>query len=313
MHRHTTTRHSHSSRNAVTAVSDRPLRDVRVAVTAPRPYLARLSAYLHDAEALPVSMSTISTRILLPGERDQLEEAILRLSEYDLVIFPSRNAIEAFSDVLHSFALDGNGFLALRASGVKLAALGADSHCVRDSLQTTVDFISPDATPQGLVNLLADDIMWKPRSVLVPVPVVSGLPEPPVVPDFLEALRNRINCTVSPIPAYLTEPVSRHYISKEIDLLLQDDGIAALIFSSTAEALALRAILGQDLPTFIDRVSHQKLVVAAHGPVTAEGIRSAFGFEHVVVSGDSSTFSGVVTALEQEIAHFLQQPIQHPS
>lgn len=292
--------HSWSTSRCTLSPPDHPLRDVRVAITAPYPYLPRLAAQLHAVEARPICMPTVTTRLLPEGERDALEDAVLRLCDYDLVVFPSRNAVLSFADVLNSFAPDGNGSVALRASGVKLAALGADAHAVKDCLQCTVDYVPPNATPEGLVDLLEEDLVWEGRSVLVPIPTVSGIPEPPVVPNFLEALRTRVGCKVFPVAAYITEPVSRQSIGTEIELLLRKGTIAAIVFSSTAEAIALRRVLDGDMANFLHRVNEDDLIVAAHGPVTADGIKDNLNLDHVAVSEDSSSFAGVVSALWRE-------------
>lgn len=292
--------HSSSIPRCTLLPPDHPLRDVRVAITAPYPYLPRLAAQLHAVEARPICMSTVTTHLLQAGDRDALEDAILRLCDYDLIVFPSRNAVLSFANVLHSIAPDGDGSVALRASGVKLAALGADAHAVRDCLQSTVDYLPPDATPQGLVDLLEEDLIWEGRSVLVPVPIVSGIPEPPVIPDFLDALRSRIGCKVFPVAAYRTKSASRQSIDTEIELLLRKRTISALVFSSTAEVIALKKILGDDLGEFLHRVNELDLVVAAHGPVTADGIKETLNLDKVVISEDASSFAGVVSVLGRE-------------
>ncbi|CAI5505210.1 unnamed protein product [Closterium sp. Naga37s-1] len=100
--------------------------------------------------------------------------------------------------------------------------------------------------------------------------------------------------------------------------------VAAVVFSSTAEAQGFVACchaMGVDPLRFLGRhesqpphsppgadaadgsgVSRRGVVVAAHGPVTAEGVRNA-GLPVDVVSQQFSSFAGVVDALAAHLAH----------
>ncbi|CAI7738707.1 unnamed protein product [Closterium sp. NIES-54] len=99
--------------------------------------------------------------------------------------------------------------------------------------------------------------------------------------------------------------------------------VAAVVFSSTAEAQGFVACchaMGVHPLCFLGRhksqphspsdadaadgsgVSRRGVVVAAHGPVTAEGVRNA-GLPVDVVSQQFSSFAGVVDALAAHLAH----------
>lgn len=280
-----------------------PLHDIRVLVTAPRPYAARLLAPLATAQCRPVHMPCISTTPLLPGDRDQLDNAILRLSDYSLVAFTSRVAISSFSSALRAVVSDDAAAaqLALKASGITIAALGADAQAVRDQLHVLPDIIPVTATPDALADLLAADPTWHGKSILCPVPRVTGMAEPPVIPNFLSALKEA-GCLPYAVPAYDTSIVPREKLAPEL-AWMNDGLVEAVVISSTGEAQALRGLLTEEeLDLFVEEVKAKRIVLAAHGPVTAEGICDVFGDLEVVVSDHFSTFQGVVDALEEEFA-----------
>lgn len=230
--------------------------------------------------------------------------------------------------------------LLLRASGVRTAALGADARYVREQLGVTVDYIPPFATPAGLCAFLAADPDLRGKRVLVPVPVVQGMREPPVIPQLLHDLEHNVGCIVTAVPAYCTKPTTADRVAVELDLLCRDGAVDAVLVSSTAEANALHAVLANaaagvgvgdgerdgtkpPLDAFVERVRERSILIAAHGPVTARGVAQAFDdfrcvgddgasdganavanddvdVDAIVVSKNCSTFDGVADALEEE-------------
>jgi uroporphyrinogen-III synthase len=149
----------------------------------------------------------------------------------------------------------------------------------------------PDiATPAGLVKSLGNGCG---RKVLCPVPAVIGLNEPDVVPDFLGDLESAGWIAVR-IPAYETKWIGPHCA----DVLVEHDGrLDAIVFTSTAEVEGL--LKGLDAVDWNwDKVKQRwpRMVVAAHGPVTAKGVEG-FGLTVDVVGERFSSFDGVLDAL----------------
>lgn len=284
-------------------MSSPALRDVRVLCTTPPVYATALSAILLQVQARPVHAPTVETERLEDDERAALEDAILRLSDYNLVVFLSRSAISVFAEVLNGL-VEGDqeaGLLSLRASAVSICAMGADAHAVREMLGVTTDIIPVKATPSGIVDALAADECWTGKKVLIPVPLVKGMEEPPVVPDFLREMTERVHCEIASVPAYVTTPVARERLAVELDWLDRTE-VNAVVVSSCGEAYALRALLqDEEYVRFVNNVREGRLVLAAHGPVTAVGLRKMFPVD-IVVSNDSSSFTGVVGALVENFA-----------
>ncbi|VAI19141.1 unnamed protein product [Triticum turgidum subsp. durum] len=155
-----------------------------------------------------------------------------------------------------------------------------------------VAVLVPDVpTPAGLVEALG---RGSGRRVLCPVPDVDGLREPPVVPDFLARL-DAAGWTAVRAPAYTTCWAGPGCAER----LVAPDAAApdAIVFTSSAEVEGLLKGLdaaGWSWPRL--RARWPDMVVAAHGPVTAEGVRR-LGIEVDVVSSRFSSFHGVLDAL----------------
>ncbi|PIA29337.1 hypothetical protein AQUCO_06000002v1 [Aquilegia coerulea] len=148
------------------------------------------------------------------------------------------------------------------------------------------------ATPLSLVESLGFGFG---RKVLCPVPIVIGLDEPPVVPDFLEALSLKDWVPVK-VSAYETRWAGPNCAAPFLEKLRME-GLDAIVFTSTAEVQGLLKSLSElGFDWEMVRKRWPGLVVAAHGPVTAAGANS-LGVSVDVVSSRFGSFEGVVEAL----------------
>lgn len=279
--------------------------NARVLVTAPPTYASRLAQHLMAHNARPILAPTISTVPLPEHLSSDLQHAILTLSDYDIIAFTSRSGIRSFAE--HLLSISGHdesiAAMALSASGVQIAALGADAHAVKQFLSRTPDIIPLEPSPNGLVHHLQQDPRLKGSQVLCPLPYFVDMPEPDVISGFLNALKEA-GFVARPVSAYVTRPTHRNSNQVELSLLC-DGSIPAIIISSVGEAVALGAILtDRERQDFVSRVLQSELILAAHGPFTAQGIRYHFELEeqHVLVSQDFSSFEGVVVALEKRLS-----------
>lgn len=283
-----------------------PLDGVRVLVTAPRPYAARVANLLIDRGARPILCPTIVTRPL--SERthiDTFEASVLRLCDFQIVAFMSRYAIVRFRAALYALA-DGDDACAqavldvAAAAGVRFAALGRDASAMRELLGRTADVVPLDASPTGLVNFLSTDPSLAGATVLCPVPVVVGMEEPAIVPNFLRdlAAKGFVPC---PVPVYETVPIPRDSINVELGILARARARYVAI-SSAGEAQALRLALTdgelEDLRFRVDKTGD--IVLVSHGPYTGSGIRKVLGVEQVSVSTNYSTFDGMIDIIADE-------------
>ncbi|KAL0286913.1 UNVERIFIED_CONTAM: hypothetical protein Sangu_2714800 [Sesamum angustifolium] len=137
--------------------------------------------------------------------------------------------------------------------------------------------------------------MGRGKKVLCPAPLVIGLEEPPVVPKFLADLGRKGWVPVR-VNAYETR--WRSGVAELVEMMEEECGVDAIVFTSTAEVEGLLKSLGEvGLDWEMVRRMCPRMVVAAHGPVTAAGAEK-LGVGIDVVSSRFDSFEGVVDALE---------------
>ncbi|CAG9466575.1 unnamed protein product [Pedinophyceae sp. YPF-701] len=278
-----------------------PLDGRRIAVTSPRQYAGGLSQRLVDAGARPIWTPTIEIRGLT--ERGAVEELdggarALLSGAYTHVLFSSKNGVYAL--MAHLEDLCGTPEAAARAlsASASVWALGADGEVAR-ALGVEPCEVPPEASTQGLVRELVARGEADGARALVPVPTVAGgLREPPVVPRFMAALE-AAGVHAHRVPAYETVLADAGDCAVELRMLEEGD-VAAVVFTSTAEAQGLAAHFG-GAAAAARALERGGVVIAAHGPYTARGVRETLGLDVPVVGVDYSSFQGVTDAL---CAHF---------
>jgi uroporphyrinogen-III synthase len=264
-------------------------------------YGGRLGALLRQRGAHPLPVPTIAIRA---HEPDRLRPYLLSggLDHFAALAFTSRSGIAAFSRALPSSPTPAHLPLSDAASALPftVAALGSDADLLdgaflarlcRDAGRRVAVLVPDVPTPAGLVEALG---RGSGRRVLCPVPDVDGLREPPVVPDFLAGLEAAGWVAVR-APAYTTCWAGPGCA----EALVDPDAAApdAIVFTSSAEVEGLlKALDAAGWSWSRLRARWPDMVVAAHGPVTADGVRR-LGIEVDVVSSRFSSFHGVLDAL----------------
>ncbi|GLC70787.1 hypothetical protein PLESTF_001033200 [Pleodorina starrii] len=299
-------------RSPLAGPSDLPLLGKHIIVTAPRQYSQKLAAKLINAGARPLVVPAVQITELPPEDLAQMRSSIRNLllqppssssssSSVTHIAFTSRNGIFAFLDQLCAeLGGEAAGCDWLRSSGIRLCALGADGE-VLTQRGLTVHVSPQEASTLGLVRELAARGEARGARVLCPVPLVTGgLVEPPVVPRFLQALQDA-GAQALRLPAYLTTLGCSPAECSLERAALQGGQVAAVAFSSTAEAQGLLQLMG-GAAAFSAAVSRHGVLLAAHGPYTAEGVRAVTGLPVGAVSRSFSTFDGLVKALEEHFA-----------
>ncbi|KAK8602535.1 hypothetical protein V6N13_057838 [Hibiscus sabdariffa] len=270
-----------------------------VIFTTPPNYAARLSSLLTLKGHNPLWCPTITTsptpQLLFP----HLSPPFLSL--FSAVAFPSRASITSFSLAATSLP---KPLLPSQGPTFILAALGKDSELIDtpfvsqicSNSQRIKVIVPPIATPNSLALSLGEGYG---RKVLCSVPKVVGLNEPPVVPDFLQDLKSGGWLPVR-VDAYETRWLGPDCVKVVMDKWQEEkeDEVYAIVFTSSGEVEGLLKSLkefGWDWGMVRRRLP--RLVVAAHGPVTAAGAER-LGVDVNVVSSDFGSFQGVVDALD---------------
>ncbi|KAL7094193.1 hypothetical protein ACP275_11G086500 [Erythranthe tilingii] len=275
-----------------------------IAFTTPNNYASRLSDVIRLKGWTPLWCPTLSVDTT-PHSISSIQHYFLSLDpplrHFSAVAFTSRTGITAFSEALSGIAAtppfgpDGDFFI--------LSALGKDSELLTESFVAKLCvnpgrirvLVPPIATPSGLVEALG---LGFGRKVLCPVPLVIGLKEPPVVPEFLAGLARRGWVPVR-VNAYETRWRGGGVAGLVAGMMEEEHcGVDAIVFTSTAEVEGLLKSLEElGLDWGMVRRMCPRMVAAAHGPVTAVGAEQ-LGVEIDVVSSKFHSFDGVVDALE---------------
>mmetsp|Transcript_36733 Transcript_36733/g.93900 ORF Transcript_36733/g.93900 Transcript_36733/m.93900 type:complete len:342 (-) Transcript_36733:44-1069(-) len=286
------------TRDPLALPEDLPLSGRRVMITAPRQYAAKLAGRLIDAGAQPVWTPAVTITALDDAAAIATLDALLaNLEDYTHIAFVSTNS---FHSVLSRLSLMHGGpqeaAAAIVWSGARCCALGADAEELRRN--GVPCHVQPaEASTMGLARELEGRGEAAGARVLCPVPSVEGyLTEPRVVPAFLAALEEAGADAVR-ANAYL----SRHGLGAQDAAaereMLERGRIDAIAFSSTAEAQGLAHAMG-GATAVRSAVEQHGVVLAAHGRYTAAGAGEVLGMPVECVSRDSSTFAGLVHALE---------------
>ena len=261
------------------AREDLPLYGKRILFCTPRNYAQKFARLLTLHGALPVWMPTIVIEPM--DDYAEFDEAIRNLNSYQWLAFTSRNGIEAFFDRLDSLGLDSRA-----VENTRVSALGNDAKALEER-GVQVDLLPEHASTSGVVEELArrgENI----GRILLPVPEVCGMDEPPVIPDFIAGLES-LGMDVHRVPAYATHRVTEG-LEPELRMIL--DGVIDLIaFTSVGEIDSLLFMLGDRRDVLS---SH---TIACYGPVTAKGARQR-GIDADIVSDNYSAFEYFIEAME---------------
>ncbi|XP_022752218.1 uncharacterized protein LOC111300902 [Durio zibethinus] len=269
-----------------------------VAFTTPPNYAARLSSLLTLKGHIPFWCPTITTHPTPQSLSSYLSQYSLSL--LSAIAFPSRASITSFSVAALSFP---KPLLPSHGPTFILAALGKDSELINtlfisqicSNIQRIKVLVPPTATPNSLALSLGEGYG---RKVLCPVPKVVGLDEPPVVPDFLKDLEGG-GWVPLRVDAYETRWVGPSCAERVVRKGEENEGeVDAVVFTSSGEVEGfLKSLKEFGWDWGMVRRRWPRLVVAAHGPVTAAGAER-LGVDVDVVSSNFGSFRGVVDALD---------------
>ncbi|XVF89228.1 hypothetical protein PTKIN_Ptkin19aG0113300 [Pterospermum kingtungense] len=274
-----------------------------VLFTTPPNYAARLSTLLTRKGHAPLWCPTIATHPTPQSLCPHLSPHSLSL--LSAIAFPSRASITSFSLAARFLP---KPLLPSHGPTFILAALGKDSELI-DTLfvsqfcsnsQRVQVLVPPTATPNSLALSLGEGYG---RRVLCPVPKVVGLDEPPVVPGFLKDLESGGWVPVR-VDAYETTwvgPGCAEVVVRKGEERGGDADVDAVVFTSSGEVEGfLKSLKEFGWDWWMVRRRWPRLVVAAHGPVTAAGAER-LGVDVDVVSSNFASFQGIVDALDARL------------
>jgi len=256
-----------------------PLLGKSVLFTTPRNYAGSLAGLLAGRGARPIWMPTIEIWPL--ADCGELDRAIYSPEPYDWIAFTSTNGIEAVCQRLLAL-----GWTIASLRPARIVAFGPDADAMKP-LAFTADLVPPEPTPRSMVETLASCGIAG-RRVLVPVPEVSGVAEPWVIPEFIDELK-KAGALVARVPAYQTAAMSPDRILREKRLLIEGK-VDTVVFTSSAEILSMLEILG-DEKRVLDKVP-----ISYMGRATAKTGES-LGLRQDIIPRKPA-FAGLVEAIE---------------
>jgi len=251
---------------------------INVLITSPKGYSERFKDVFSESNLNPVTIPMIET--VVPDNMPEMERLFIHLNCFEYIVFSSRKAIDSF------YKIQSKRNLPL--AGIKFCAIGKDADYTIEKLGVQLAIHPDEPSPMGIAGKLNEDKGIKGKTIAALVPLVEGIEEPDVVPNFLEKL-DSIGMNVTRINAYITRPVDKSQIDRAVKLITSKE-IKCIAFTSSAEVeILLQNMNGNSL---LDTIT-----IACFGPYTAAYAQKR-GLNVSVVAQDFSSFSGFLKAIE---------------
>ena len=247
-----------------------PLAGKRILVTRSRDQAAALADLLTRLGAEPVVCPTIE--IIPPADRTDLESALDKLAEVDILILSSVNAVETVFSHLRGKALAAE---VLRDK--QIIAVGPKTARAIEAHGVRVDLIPEDFRAEGIITLIRHSVAGK--LVLYPK---AGLARD-LIPAGLTAAGARV---LDPIAYTSSVPAdSAEKLEKALD-----HGLDLLTFTASS---TVRNFVDLISPAALAKA--RRIPIASIGPLTSQTAR-AHGLQ-VAVEPEASTLEAMVDAI----------------
>ena len=251
------------------------LEGVKILITRPEKQNLLLSAKLQNLGATTIELPTIT--ILPPNSTDRLDKSILRILQYDWVIFTSAHGVRFFSQRLEALGEPSD-----KLKQVNVAAIGPATAAALERLGKEPDYVPTQYLSEKIAVGLSD---VKGKRILLPRADIASKKLP-------ELLRQR-GAKVEEVVAYRT--VIPEDLSADRLKSVLKQGIDVVTFTSPSTVRNLAQIVGaKELEVLLKGVK-----VACIGPVTAEAAKK-LGIRADIVAG-THTIDDLVEAIENDI------------
>lgn len=252
---------------------------LQILITAPAIYNTRLCDVIGKTSMTAIPFPVIETSIM--AHNASIDSVLIGIDEYDWIVLPSRNAIKAFFAEAKEMDMVG------KIKTAHYCAIGKDQEYLK-SFGVTDVLENSEASPQGIANALKSQLR-RTGKIAVLVPKVVGMPEPDVVPCFIDSLTADA-WQVTRVDAYKTtvcQPPNASQILKKI----KRGKVDLIAFTSTAEIQALLSLVG-------GKENLKKVTVACFGPYTYTNAEK-LGLNPAFMAKDYSSFDGFVVAIKE--------------
>ncbi len=256
----------------------RPLLGRGVVVTRAREQASDLLASLQNLGACAYEFPTITIEPL--DDYGPLEDAILRLQEYDWLVFTSVNGVEFFFKVLHEIGLDARAL-----GGLEVAAIGPATAERLTSFGILPDFVPEKYVAEHVVQGLLE-LEIKGKKVLIPRAEKAR----EVLPEELA----KAGAQVDVLPVYRTSLAASD--PEEIRKALAEERIDYVTFTSSSTVDNFFKLIPPE--EVRKHLGHLRL--ACIGPITAKTLQG-HGFE-AHIQPEEFTIPALVQALLDDAA-----------
>ena len=254
-----------------------PLEGKTILVTAPSNYARRFANIIEEAGGNAILFPTIET--ILNPKTSAIDSIWQHAESIDWLVLPSRKAMDAFFDRIDSRSLNS-------ISRLKFCAIGNDINYLKEKYNTIAAIEPKESGPNGIVEELAKQTNIQGQNIVVVSPLVIGLKEPNVIPNFIRDLKS-LKANVRKAEGYITQLSDSLNYLNEIELL-KSGKIDIIAFTSTAEIEALIKLTSLEL---ID-----KQIVACFGPYTGNNAKK-FGLHPEYIGQKYSSFEDFVSGI----------------
>lgn len=257
-----------------------PLEGKKIIVTAPKNYNHRLAKLINKERARAISMPVIDISFI--QENKSIDSILYNISKYKWIALPSRNAIKAFFTRAKEINIESQ-----QINKAIYCAIGKDIDYLKHFKVDSI-LVPREASPQGIVEEIKQCNPTN-ENIAVCVPLVKGLPEPNVVPNFIKSLK-QIGLNVKRVNAYTTSLNKKESYSHIIEAI-KNNKVDLIAFTSSAEIEALIYMVGG-----IEKL--EKTSIACFGPYTASNAKK-LGLNPVFISKDYSSFNGYIKSMKE--------------
>lgn len=260
-------------------VMPQDLQGREIVITTPSSYASRLAKAIEDAGGQAISLPAIET--VIPDTLSKVDTLVKHTENFDWIVLPSRNAIHGFFKKASLQGVRKN-----RLNKQLYCTIGKDSELLSDTYNIEPAIIPSAPSPAGIAHALSKK-GEKGDKILVIAPEVRIIPEPDVIPEFINELQ-RLDFKVTRLNGYVTQPTPEENHQKILQRMA-DGRFDMLAFTSTGEIEALKHLvdlsrLPKDLP------------IACFGPYTANNAKT-LKLEVDLTGKDYSSFEGFADAM----------------
>lgn len=259
--------------------AENPLEGKTILVTAPSNYAYRFANVIEEAGGKAILFPTIQT-IINPNTK-AIDSIWKQAESIDWLVLPSRKAMDAFFDRIDSTSLNS-------ISKLRFCAIGNDINYLKEKYNTIAAIEPKESGPNGIVEELGKQANIQGQNIVVIAPLVIGVEEPNVIPNFIRDLK-RLKANVTKAEGYITQLSDSLDYLNEIELL-KNGKIDIIAFTSTAEIEALIKLTSLEL---ID-----KQIVACFGPYTGNNAKE-FGLNPEYIGQKYSSFEDFVSGITE--------------